>query len=226
MREFVIWAGWILGGFLIGSVLFSKIVPKLLCHVDVCANSPDHNPGAANVFAACGIGIGLFALVLDMMKGFLPVFAALHFVNPQNMLFALVMFAPVLGHAVGLFNRFHGGKCIATAFGVEIALLGVTRVGLILAGLYILFSTMVKIRPNRVRSMVTFALFGAAAGMISVLNGQYAIAIGNILISAAAVVKHLRVFSEIFSKEPEEALLEDSEAELSLADADETTQLP
>lgn len=218
MREFLIGAGWVLSGFLLGSVLFSKILPKLFCHVDVCAESPDGNPGAANVFATCGVGIGLAALTLDMAKGFLPVFAALSYFDPQDMLLALIMLAPVLGHAVGLFNRFHGGKCIAAAFGVEIALLRVTGVGLILVGLYILFSTLIKIRPNRVRSMVTFALFGVFSALVSFLSGQPAIALGNLLISATAIIKHRKAFSK---PSPEEA----EKPEESLAEADTTLPL-
>lgn len=218
MREFLIGAGWVLSGFLLGSVLFSKIISKRFCHVDVCANSPDRNPGAANVFATCGVGIGLLALALDLSKGFLPVFAALHYYGPQDTMLALIMLAPVLGHAVGLFNRFHGGKCIAAAFGVQLALLRVTWVGLILAGLYILFSTIIKIRPNRVRSMVTFALFGILGGAVSVLLGQPAVALGNFLISVTAFVKHMKCFARSSAKGEENP-------EQSLAEADTTMPL-
>lgn len=208
MREYTLCAGLIAGGFLLGSILFSKIIPKFICNIDICESSPDRNPGAANVFASCGVGVGLIVLALDMAKGFLPVFAGCRYTDTENLLFAFVMLAPVLGHAVGIFNRFHGGKCIATAFGVQIALFCVTWTGWLLAGFYILFSTLIVIRPNRIRSIVTFALFGISATVISILHAQYAVALGDILLSATVIAKHLQVFSESSEEENIEDTIE------------------
>lgn len=196
MGETAFFAVLILGGFLLGSVLFSKWVSSVLCGVDICENSPDHNPGATNVFLSCGVSMGVLALVLDLLKGFLPVFAACRYGDVKNTLFALVMLAPVLGHAIGIYDHFHGGKCIATSFGVEIALLGETGVAWVLAGLYILFSTLVKISPNRIRSIVTYSLFGVIASLIALSEHQDAIALGNVLISLTVVAKHLRPVPE------------------------------
>lgn len=60
-------------GFLSGSVLYCRFVPLLLLKKDICALSPDKNPGAANVFVHCGVPMGLLCLVLDMAKGGVPV---------------------------------------------------------------------------------------------------------------------------------------------------------
>lgn len=196
MSETAVLTVLILGGFLLGSVLFSKWVPSVLCGVDICENAPDHNPGATNVFLSCGVSMGALVLALDLFKGFLPVFAACRYADVGNTLFALVMLAPVLGHAIGIFNRFHGGKCIATSFGVELALLGETGVVWVLAGLYILFSTLIRISPNRVRSIVTYSLFGVIASAIALSAHQNAIALGNVLISLTVIAKHLRAVPE------------------------------
>ena len=66
----------------------------------------------------------------------------------------------------------------------------------VLAGLYILFSTLVKISPNRIRSIVTYSLFGVIASLIALSEHQDAIALGNILISLTVVAKHLRPVPE------------------------------
>ena len=59
----------IAGGFLLGGVMFSRALPKLLTGKDVCALRTDKNPGAANVFAVCGVPMGLLCLALVMLKG-------------------------------------------------------------------------------------------------------------------------------------------------------------
>ena len=55
-----------IAGFLSGGVLYSYHVPKLLCGVDVVADSPDHNPGMTNAMKLCGVPVGLLCLALDM----------------------------------------------------------------------------------------------------------------------------------------------------------------
>ena len=100
----------IAGGFLLGGVMFSRALPKLLTGKDVCALRADKNPGAANVFAVCGVPMGLLCLALDMFKAYLPVSLAAQYLDTQSVWFALALAAPVLGHAVGVFNGFHGGN--------------------------------------------------------------------------------------------------------------------
>jgi glycerol-3-phosphate acyltransferase PlsY len=132
-----------------------------------------------------------------MLKGIIPVMLATFFLDTDNICFSLVMIAPVLGHAVGIFNRFHGGKCISTAFGVLIGILHITLVGFILAVLYILFSTLIKISPNSRRSILSFSLFITISTPLLIVFGLYSIAIGCIGISLVAIIKHLKLFTKI-----------------------------
>ncbi|MGN1104164.1 MAG: glycerol-3-phosphate acyltransferase [Candidatus Coproplasma sp.] len=172
--------------------MFCKTIPALLTHKDICEISNDKNPGAFNAFRHFGKGIGSVCLALDILKGFLPVFLACMLLERNSALLALVMIAPVLGHAVGMFNHFHGGKCIATSFGVMLGILPVTWVGLaLLAVLYILFSTLIKINPNRIRSIITFALFGIASAIICCLMQMYNVGFGCLVIAIIAIVKHV-----------------------------------
>lgn len=71
------------GGFLLGGVMFSRALPKLLTGKDVCALRADKNPGAANVFAVCGVPMGLLCLALDMFKAYLPVSLAAQYFDTQ-----------------------------------------------------------------------------------------------------------------------------------------------
>ncbi len=178
-------------GFLLGSVMFSRVLPRVFLKKDICALSSDKNPGASNVFVHCGVPMGLLCLALDMAKGFVPVFFASRMTDVQRLLFACVMVAPVLGHALAVFDSFCGGKCIATIFGVLIALLPLTPAGWLLAGLYILFFAVIRVKPNRKCSLITFTLFGCITGVMLTRAGQVPMAVGCAAMSVIAIVKHL-----------------------------------
>lgn len=161
-------------------------------HKDICELSDDRNPGAFNAFAHCGKKIGALCLTLDILKGFAPVILATFFLNTDSLLFAFVAAAPVLGHAVGLFNRLHGGKCIATSFGVTAGLVPVTCLPFILlAALYVLFSAIIKIKPNRVCSIVVYGCFMLLTAIILNILGYNSVAFGCGIISVTAIVKHI-----------------------------------
>ncbi len=180
----------IIGGFLLGGVMFCRTIPLLLTGKDVCELHEDKNPGAANAFMSCGKVIGFICLFCDLLKGFLPVFLAIELLPTDNVLFAFTMVAPVLGHAVGVFNGFMGGKCIATSFGVVIASFGLTWIGVILAVLYIVLVVAFKI-DHRVGSIVVFALFGVSSVAVGAFTGRLFVGIGFALISIVAIIKHL-----------------------------------
>lgn len=181
--------------------MFCKIIPKLFLHKDICEISDDHNPGAFNVFKHCGKGVGIICLLLDVLKGFVPVFLAGMLMETSGALFTLVMIMPVLGHAVGLFNRFRGGKCIAVSFGVMFGILPVSWIGIVtLATLYILFSTAIKVKPNRLRSIIVFALFGTITSIVLCIIGLQSAAAGCGLIAVIVIVKHLKTKSFIQRK--------------------------
>ena len=190
--ELIPWLTLILGGYLLGSVHFCRMIPLLTRKIDITKESDDGNPGAANVFALCGWQMGLRCLFCDMAKGFLPVFTAIKWLDADSWLFAAVMLAPVLGHAFSVFYGFRGGKCIATIFGEMVALLWRTPVGLLLAALYIFFSTVVKINPHSRRSIVSFGIFAPAAVVIEIALGQLPTAVGCVGVSGIAILKHAK----------------------------------
>lgn len=188
----LLWTGLIAGGFALGGIMFSRHLPRLLLKTDVCRLSDDANPGAGNVFSHCGWKIGLLCLFCDLFKGFLPVFLAGRFVEDGPLLFAAVMAAPVVGHAIAPFDREKGGKCIAAAFGVLLGLIPRSYIVFLLAFLYIFFSTVFKINPNRVRSIVTFLIFGITAFTLSLCTGRASIAFGCAAVSSVVIFKHSR----------------------------------
>lgn len=190
--EILYWCLLIIGGFLFGSIMFCEIIPKKLSQKDIYKISVDNNPGAFNTFKHCGIKIGIPCLVLDVLKGFIPVLIASLFMDANSIAFSFVMVVPVLGHAIGLFNRFHGGKGIATSFGVMLGLIPVTWVGIVvLAVLYIVFSTVIKINPASKRSVVVYALFAVICSVVTALQGLTFTAVGCALVSLVPIVRFL-----------------------------------
>ena len=192
------WMLFILIGFAMGGIMYGRILPQKLAHTDICALSPDHNPGAANVFTYCGWKMGLLCLALDMGKGFLPVFTACQLSGGDltDPMIAPLMLAPVLGHALAPFSRKKGGKAIACAFGVLLGLLPGSAAVFVLAFLYILFSTLVKIDPHRRRSIVTFSLFGLIALVGGIFKAHFPVGLGCVLISVVVVIKHLPLLDQ------------------------------
>ena len=210
MRDFVTVSFYILFGFLSGSIFYCRLVPMLLVGKDVCALSDDKNPGAANVFIHCGVPMGLFCLALDMAKGAVPVALALRVLDPVRLSFAAVMAAPVLGHALGVLNGGHGGKCIAVIFGVLIALLDITPLGFVLAGIYILLAGILRVRPNGKCSVLTFSLFALCALGMGIVSGQYAVTLGAMTISAVSIVCHMKSAAALHAAEEAQTETQDA----------------
>lgn len=186
---YLLFALW---GFLSGSILFCKWIPKWVKGIDICALSKDGNPGTANVFVHCGIPMGIVCLLLELFKGFAPAFVATMLLGSNHPAFVFVLIAPALGHAVAPFDRFHGGKCIAVIFGVLLGTVTETWTGWILVGLYLFFFAVVRLKPNRLCSIVTYSLFAAIAPLILFIQGKFPLGIGYFLLAAIALVRHLR----------------------------------
>jgi glycerol-3-phosphate acyltransferase PlsY len=123
---------WVLFAFVCGALPFSVWVGRLTLHKDV-REFGDGNPGASNVFRAGGKGVGVLALVLDFLKGAIPVGLANFGTGLDGWSMTAVALAPILGHAFSPFLRFRGGKALAVTFGVWTGLtlwVGPTLLGL------------------------------------------------------------------------------------------------
>ncbi len=113
---------WSLVGFLLGSIPFAWLMGKLLAHKDI-RTIADGNPGGANAIRAGGLKAGIPAILLDMTKGFLPVYLAQQ-AGLAAWSLVPVALSPVLGHAFSPFLRFRGGKALAATGGAWVALIG------------------------------------------------------------------------------------------------------
>ncbi len=110
--------------YLLGSLSFAVIVSRVMG-----LNDPrtfgSKNPGATNVLRSGSKPAAIITLVLDALKGFIPVLLVHLFGKPYGLddgTVAMVGIAAFLGHLYPVFFKFVGGKGVATALGV---LLGV-----------------------------------------------------------------------------------------------------
>ncbi len=110
--------------YLLGSLSFAVIVSRVMGLKDPRSYG-SHNPGATNVLRSGSKKAAIATLLLDGLKGWLPVvlvkwFGADYGLGDGTM--AAVAFAAFLGHLFPIFFKFQGGKGVATAAG---ALLGI-----------------------------------------------------------------------------------------------------
>lgn len=111
---------WIIGAYLLGSIAFGIVASKLFGLPDP-RTVGSGNPGATNVLRSGKKTAAILTLLGDALKGFLPVWLAIQ----SNMLMwvvASVGIAVFLGHLYPIYYKFKGGKGVATALGVMLAL--------------------------------------------------------------------------------------------------------
>ena len=109
-----------IAGYLIGSLSFAIIVSKFMGLSDP-RTFGSKNPGATNVLRSGSKPAAILTLVLDALKGFIPVALVQLFgrdVGLGDGTVAMVGIAAFLGHVYPVFFKFKGGKGVATAVGV------------------------------------------------------------------------------------------------------------
>lgn len=110
---------WIIGAYLLGSIPTGLLLGKLY-GIDV-RQEGSGNIGATNLYRTVGRKVGIWTLAGDCLKGFLPVILAwkLGLDEPMQAWIGLAAFC---GHVFSVFLLFKGGKGVATALGVYLAL--------------------------------------------------------------------------------------------------------
>jgi acyl phosphate:glycerol-3-phosphate acyltransferase len=109
-----------LAAYLIGSLSFAVIVSRLMGLNDPRTYGSG-NPGATNVLRSGNKLAAVLTLVLDALKGFVPVLLVRLYGEAYGLgeaTLALVGLAAFLGHLLPVFFHFKGGKGVATAAGV------------------------------------------------------------------------------------------------------------
>jgi glycerol-3-phosphate acyltransferase PlsY len=112
---------WLGLAYLAGSFPFGLVIAQAACNIDP-RTSGSRNIGATNVARLCGTKLGVATLVLDALKGFLPVCIAWKMSPDSGFYPSLVALTCVCGHMFPVFLYYKGGKGVATTIGAFLAL--------------------------------------------------------------------------------------------------------
>lgn len=153
----------ILAAYLLGSVPFAMISSKIFGLADPRSYGSG-NPGATNVLRSGNKKAALLTLIGDALKGWAAVFVAQRMGLGDNVI-GLVALAVFLGHLYPIFLKFKGGKGVATAAGVLLALdpwLGLAVLGTWLAVAYISrYSSLAAVLAAAVAPLFAALMHGA-----------------------------------------------------------------
>lgn len=111
----------LVGSYLVGSIPTSYIVGRVFRGIDLREHG-SRNLGATNLFRTLGPKFAIPVALFDIAKGVVPVVAIAPLASGDRLFALLCGLAAVVGHMFSPFVRFKGGKGVATAAGVMLAL--------------------------------------------------------------------------------------------------------
>ena len=152
---------WPVFAYLLGSVSSAVIVSKIF-RLDDPRKVGSGNPGATNVLRSGNKAAAALTLIGDVLKGVIPVVLAQQAGVTPGIL-ALVAIAAFMGHLYPIFFGFKGGKGVATAIGVYVALswklLAVFALVWIAVAAITRYSSLAALLASAVTGVASFAVF-------------------------------------------------------------------
>ncbi|MCD6735255.1 MAG: glycerol-3-phosphate 1-O-acyltransferase PlsY [Burkholderiaceae bacterium] len=177
----------VLGAYLVGSISFAVLVSKAMGLADPRSYGSG-NPGATNVLRTGNKLAAALTLVGDALKGLVAVLVAKALAARFGFgdgTIALVALAAFVGHLFPVFHRFQGGKGVATAAGVLLALKPVLGLGTLATWLLVAFF----FRYSSLAALVA-AIFAPLWYLF--LFGPDAVAAAVALMSALLIWRHAK----------------------------------
>ncbi len=169
----------LIGGYLSGSVPYGLILTKLAGAGDI-RDVGSGNIGATNVLRAAGKKIAAITLLLDALKGAVPVLAAGNVSLDYAILAGLAAF---FGHLFPVWLKFKGGKGVATALGICFAFS--LPLGGIMCGLWLIVAG-----ATQYSSAAGLAIFGFAPMIALYLTQKLEITLAILIMSTAVWIRH------------------------------------
>lgn len=178
---------WVLSGYVLGSIPVGYLLVRARSGGDVRATGSG-NIGATNVARAAGWSTGVATLVLDAAKGFFAVWLMGHFSDGNIRFMMYAGLAAILGHVFPVWLKFSGGKGVATALGVFLAICWpAVAVGVAVFAIVVIFWR-----------YVSLASVSAAAALPLLVYVLYApghappvtVSAGTLLAAVLVIVKH------------------------------------
>ena len=181
----------ILFAYLVGSISSGIIVSQIF-------NLPDprtigsKNPGATNVMRSGNKKAAILTLLGDLLKAIL-VLAIAEYLGFNDLIIVCVALAVLIGHIYPIFYKFRGGKGVATAIGILIALN--FKLALIVASIWLLVFGIW--RYSSLAAIV--AAISAPIVAIFILRDQSLYCIAFTLITIIILIKHQANIKKLLS---------------------------
>lgn len=123
MNQTIFYGLLILGSYFMGSISFAVVVSKAMCLPDPHSYGSG-NPGATNVLRTGNKVAALLTLLGDAAKGYVAIAIARAMVGVEvdSWVLPLAAIAAFVGHLFPIFHGFKGGKGVATALGILLAI--------------------------------------------------------------------------------------------------------
>ena len=168
--------------YLAGSIPFGVIVASVMGAGDI-RKLGSGNIGATNVLRTTGKFGGAMTLLLDALKGAVPVLIAKSLLGIDIWTLAIAL-AAIIGHNFTVFLRFRGGKGVATSLGVLLALW--PYIGLITMGIWI--GSMLIWKYSSLAALISFGFLPAVTAI-----GEKSISfiIFSVIISSLLFIRHI-----------------------------------
>jgi len=189
---------WILAGillsYLIGSIPTGFIFGRLLKGIDIREHGSG-NIGATNVLRTLGTVPGIIVLVIDILKGLLPVLILGGLIMkktagiPQELVLIPLAIACICGHIWTVFLNFNGGKGIATSLGALIGLaFSVNGLNIIL--ILVVLTWLLVFLLSRMVSLASIIAAILLPALMAVFGQSRLLLIGGVLLALFALYRH------------------------------------
>jgi glycerol-3-phosphate acyltransferase PlsY len=189
----------VLLAYLIGSLSFAVIVSRMMGLKDPRSYG-SHNPGATNVLRSGSKKAAIATLLLDGLKGWLPVVLVKWFGKDfglEDATMAAVAFAAFLGHLFPVFFGFKGGKGVATAAG---ALLGIDwLLGLATLATWLIVAYFTRYSSVASMASAAFAPLFYLMGDRSAWYAERSVLLAIFMISLLLVIRHKDNINKLMS---------------------------
>lgn len=182
----------IIGSYLLGAIPFGLITAKTMGRGDI-RKMGSGNIGATNVLRNVGKLGGLMTLLLDSVKGIIPVLIAESWWG-MNLWTLGVALAAILGHNFPVYLGFKGGKGVATSLGVVVALW--PPIGLIMVGIWV-----ISVFIWRYSSLAALTSFSFLPIIILIVDRSVQNLVFSFLISAMIFYRHIENIKRLFTGE-------------------------
>jgi glycerol-3-phosphate acyltransferase PlsY len=178
---------WILSitiAYLLGSIPFGYLLVRIFRNEDI-REQGSGNIGATNVARSGAKGLGVATLLLDLGKAYLAVIIARHIAPGMFDIAVAAAVAAVVGHVFPVWLGFRGGKGVASALGVFLALTWPSGLAIFLVFL-VVFAMTRYVSLASIAGSATFPLFG----FYFVKPWTHMVVFGFLFIPLLVIVKH------------------------------------